>query len=664
MAEKPKTKVVILGGGVGGLSAAHELIERDFDVEVYEAGAMWGGKARSLLWNTQDRKPDFDESDKQGRLPSEHGFRFFPAFYKHLPDTMKRIPIKDTTKTVFDNLVGATEVGIFRKDQTSIKLPGRYPTSTTEWEDAFYKVLHVRFHIADHEMKLFVEKLLVILTSCQDRRLAEYEKIDWWTFIEADRCSEEYKKFFGIGLTRSLVAMRAEVASARTVGNILLQLMLYMFVLDANDDRVLNAPTNDAWINPWIDYLTKKGVQLHLHAKTLALESDGEKITGVKMEIDGRETKVGADYYICAFPVEVMTRMLTPELIEAAPSLAHVPRLGTEWMNGIQFYLREKNPIVNGHVIYLDSKWALTSISQGQFWKEGTLAKYGDGKVKDVLSVDISNWSAEGSETTNLPAKKCTAQQIADEVWAQLKAHLNKAGKTVLKDEDKLHWFLDPDITFQPESPVANAEPLLVNTVNSWRNRPTATLKEIPNLMMASDYVQTKTDLATMEGANEAARTAVNEVLEQASSTQPRFRIWELEEPEMFAPFRDHDQLRFNQGLPHVPRGWVAVSLASGYHWGSVLSEKLSLPFLRAGWNTGESFALPVFRAGWNLGGAIADPILRAGLSIGEGIAAPLLRATQNIGGPIADPMLRAGLNTAAVMASLLRALAKKPPNS
>ena len=30
-------KVVIIGGGVAGLSAAHELINRGFQVEVYEA---------------------------------------------------------------------------------------------------------------------------------------------------------------------------------------------------------------------------------------------------------------------------------------------------------------------------------------------------------------------------------------------------------------------------------------------------------------------------------------------------------------------------------------------------------------------------------------------------------------------------------------------------
>ncbi len=41
-------KVIILGGGIAGLSAAHELIERRFDVEIYELMPIAGGKARSF----------------------------------------------------------------------------------------------------------------------------------------------------------------------------------------------------------------------------------------------------------------------------------------------------------------------------------------------------------------------------------------------------------------------------------------------------------------------------------------------------------------------------------------------------------------------------------------------------------------------------------------
>ena len=41
-------KVIIIGGGVAGMTAAHELSSRGFDVVVYELRNIPGGKARSF----------------------------------------------------------------------------------------------------------------------------------------------------------------------------------------------------------------------------------------------------------------------------------------------------------------------------------------------------------------------------------------------------------------------------------------------------------------------------------------------------------------------------------------------------------------------------------------------------------------------------------------
>jgi hypothetical protein len=78
---------------------------------------------------------------------------------------------------------------------------------------------------------------------------------------------------------------------------------------------------------------------------------------------------------------------------------------------------------------------------------------------------------------------------------------------------------------------------------------------EIPNLFLASDYVRTNTDLATMEGANEAARRAVNAIIAASGSKARRCKIWPLHEPVVFAPLRGYDWIRFKLGLKHG--GWI-----------------------------------------------------------------------------------------------------------
>ena len=44
-AVNPQSSVAVLGAGIGGLSAAHELVERSFAVTVYEKSHEPGGKA-------------------------------------------------------------------------------------------------------------------------------------------------------------------------------------------------------------------------------------------------------------------------------------------------------------------------------------------------------------------------------------------------------------------------------------------------------------------------------------------------------------------------------------------------------------------------------------------------------------------------------------------
>src|SRR5581483_9959781 len=228
---------------------------------------------------------------------------------------------------------------------------------------------------------------------------------------------------------------------------------------------------------------------------------------------------------------------------------ANLSKLKTRWMNGIQFYLAKDEPLVNGHVIYLDSPWALTSISQRQFWTKIDLAQFGDGRVNGILSVDISDWETPGV-VFGKPARECTAEEIKEEVWTQLKHHLNDSGATPIDDGNLVEWFLDPDIEFPNPSAATNAEPLLINTAGSLQFRPEAQV-ELSNFFVASDYVRTYTDIACMEAANEAARRAVNCLLLASGSTAQPAQLWPLDEPAFLKPFQEIDRIRFSLRLPH-----------------------------------------------------------------------------------------------------------------
>ena len=75
-------------------------------------------------------------------------------------------------------------------------------------------------------------------------------------------------------MTRSLVAMRAEESSTRTVGRILLQLFYGILVPGGVFDRLLTGPTNDVWIDPWRRHLTERlGVVLEPNATLRVAQS-------------------------------------------------------------------------------------------------------------------------------------------------------------------------------------------------------------------------------------------------------------------------------------------------------------------------------------------------------------------------------------------------------
>jgi uncharacterized protein with NAD-binding domain and iron-sulfur cluster len=552
-------RVAVLGGGVAGLSVAHELAERGYAVTVYEYYTALGGKARSM---------DVPGTGSGGRkpLPGEHGFRFFPCFYRNLPDTLRRIPFPGNAHGVHDNLRNSTDALIARSGgRPDLPVPMRTATTPPNLGELTPQVLRetvaalldTGFHLPAHEAAYFADRLLVHLTSCDRRRDEQWEKVPWWEFIRAEQMSYDYQRLLGVGFTRSLVATKAEEASTRTVARTVVEALVIHGILgrgqDGEPDRVLNAPTSEAWIDPWVAHLRSLGVAFQLGTEVNEVVYDNGRITGLRVSAPNGSAShtVTADYYVSAMPVEHARATWGEALRAADPQLNRCDALRTDWMVGIQFYLRKPIRIIHGHAIYADSPWSLTTISQAQFWDGRHFpADYGDGEAVDCLSVCVSEWDKAGI-VYGKTAKQCTREQVAKETWAQIKAALNDTGTTVLDDADLHSWFMDPAVTGIGGPNPRNREELLVHPTGTLYRRPTAATS-VPNFFLAGDFVRTDVDLATMEGANESARRAVNALLHADGSNAERCRIWPQYRPPEMEPLKHVDEVRYQLGLPNT----------------------------------------------------------------------------------------------------------------
>jgi uncharacterized protein with NAD-binding domain and iron-sulfur cluster len=334
-----------------------------------------------------------------------------------------------------------------------------------------------------------------------------------------------------------------------------MQLILDFANSGASNDRTMGGPTSEMWIDPWIEHLKKLGVQLHAGETCTGLEAGGGRVKGARFASGVVAT---GDHYVLAAPIEYAQELMSADLAALDPQCerlrtAPIDKL-VSWMVGLQFYLYEDVPLARGHMVFPDAPWALTAISQPQFWQEGAglfRRRYGSGEVGGLLSVDISEWEREGTFVRK-KACDCTKDEIQAEVWWQLKAALNaRGGDQPALTDDLLHsWHIDDDLDYSAGLPPLNRSRLLIHPPGSWALRPEAA-SVIPNLCFASDYVRTHTDIASMESASEAGRRAANAILDREGSPASRAEIWPLEEPAQYKPWKELDADLYRRGRPH-----------------------------------------------------------------------------------------------------------------
>jgi len=489
----------------------------------------------------EDPYPEMDNKDELlleavHFLPGEHGFRFFPSYYRHLFSTMVETPILDdkgtpTGRRVFDNLVPSSFYGIAAQGRR-IRFLRRAPaTRPVEMLQELQELATSGYPRTDTLQ--FTLRIWRYLCTCSERRKADYERISWWEYLEgydpkADTRRYHYSAAFKKDMQfapRVLAAFDGAWGDARTNGNTLAQLYLNNLLPMPKTDGTLNGPTTPAWFRPWRRYLTEHlGVEF-IHGRLSRFElHDDTLIPYVRKGEDGSEQadlifsqyqseyvppiEDPVDYYIVAtdaVTAERVTEGLTqigvvqglrgfttkvppnprgPETQQPRRDgvlPGHVPWDRFQTLTGIQFFFPSSFRLAEGYLYFLDAPWGLSAINSHQYWATPpTLVRDG---FASVLSVDIGNWYVR--EPGVKSPSECSRQELAYEVWRQIRqateqhqAPLPHGQPSFVLSEPS--WYhVDRYIRFGPdaagkERPVENRAPYLIPIVGDWDRRPGA----------------------------------------------------------------------------------------------------------------------------------------------------------------------------------------------
>lgn len=119
-----------------------------------------------------------------------------------------------------------------------------------------------------HEAAFFAQKATVYATSCDERRLGQWDELSWSDFVRADWMSPEYRSFVADGMIRNLAAMKSAEASTHSIG-LVGEVTAWSAGGRGNEDgasvdRVLNGSTSEVFLDPWVAHLRGLGVRFQL----------------------------------------------------------------------------------------------------------------------------------------------------------------------------------------------------------------------------------------------------------------------------------------------------------------------------------------------------------------------------------------------------------------
>ncbi len=373
-----RPSVIVLGGGLAGLTAAKHLVDAGYRVTLLEKRNILGGKVSA--W--RDKDGDWVET----------GLHAFFGAYEEIYTLMRELGIYDNISWKKHELTYTLAQGE-RFSFKTVNLPSPLHLLPAAFKNRYFTIAE----------RLTLVKALGPMLFGSPKYYASQDKFTYEQWHERWGISKRMLKKMFLPMALALKFLPPDEISAKIVLDVI---GIFLRQNKASKMGLLKGSPNDLLTTPLADYIRRKGGLIRTEAKVTEVrldEADRRKIGGIVLE--GGET-LTADHYLFALPIHNLKRLIPDELYQGETFFANLRNIQSVPVVSVQIW-------VDRQVSYMDNIL---------FAPDGFIPVYADmGNTTPAYHYD----GKSRFHFCVAPAKdliKQTDEQIIATVWANLQS--------------------------------------------------------------------------------------------------------------------------------------------------------------------------------------------------------------------------------------------------
>jgi len=345
--------IIIIGGGIAGLSAAHFLCDYpDFEIILYESQSEVGGQARSMFGDY---------------CYIEYSWRIFGRVYHNINKIIEQIGATDNFALLESPCIVNSSNNVYYGGLSYINL------AKIIIKNADYALLN---------------KILDITTISKDRAINMYDDINAYEYFNKDPIIQSIMGPF-LGMDANTLSLSGYYK------NIISTCDRSKYAFTPYDTRISKHPTQESLFVPWVKYLKKKGVKIYTNSQLFDIEITDNTVTSITIKDNDGFKNIRADEYIFTCSLKSINKIINNNAYFQNKKIRYSL---TQLERGLQLYytlnlyfdikLENKLDLKCDEFVLADTPWKLI-VQRKHLWNSDYLnkCKKNNKQIKDVFNI-------------------------------------------------------------------------------------------------------------------------------------------------------------------------------------------------------------------------------------------------------------------------------------